>query len=126
MGLFGRLGRGIRRLLSSKPATETYELDPATVGRVRVKYAPKADDLPDAGEIVWTWVPYAERDGRGKDRPVLVVAKQSKDPQRRPSWADVDQLYSVHRSGLRRAGATLDARTFARVAAALRARHGWR
>jgi len=26
------------------------------------------------GEVVWTWVPFEENDGRGKDRPVLVVA----------------------------------------------------
>jgi PemK-like, MazF-like toxin of type II toxin-antitoxin system len=26
--------------------------------------------------VVWAWVPFEENDGRGKDRPVLVVARQ--------------------------------------------------
>lgn len=36
-------------------------------------YAPRADGRPDPGEVVWAWVPYEEDDGRGKDRPVLVL-----------------------------------------------------
>jgi hypothetical protein len=28
---------------------------------------------------VWAWVPYEEGDGRGKDRPVLVVARDGAD-----------------------------------------------
>ena len=59
--------------------TETIELDPRSVRGLRVRYAPHRDGAPDAGEVVWTWVPYAERDGRGKDRPVLVIATQSAD-----------------------------------------------
>ena len=39
-------------------------------------YSPITDGDPDPGEIVWTWVPFEERDGRGKDRPVLVVAAE--------------------------------------------------
>jgi hypothetical protein len=38
-------------------------------------YAPVADGRPDPGEIVWTWVPFEEDHGRGKDRPVLVVGR---------------------------------------------------
>ncbi len=38
-------------------------------------YAPQADGLADPGEVVWAWVPYEEGDGRGKDRPVLVVGR---------------------------------------------------
>lgn len=37
-------------------------------------YAPAPDDHADPGEVVWAWVPYEEADGRGKDRPVLVLA----------------------------------------------------
>jgi len=41
-----------------------------------VEYRPHADGRPDPGEIVWTWVPYDEGDGRGKDRPVLVIGRR--------------------------------------------------
>jgi hypothetical protein len=42
-------------------------------------YRPHADGRPDPGEIVWTWVPYDEGDGRGKDRPVLVIGRRGAD-----------------------------------------------
>jgi hypothetical protein len=110
------------------------------------------DGAPDAGEIVWTWVPYAENDGRGKDRPVLVIGRMDDehvyavrltsrshdgdrdflaigagpwDAQRRPSWIDIEQLYSVHESGLRREACALDRTRFATVADALHRRYGW-
>ncbi|GAA2629186.1 type II toxin-antitoxin system PemK/MazF family toxin [Streptomyces axinellae] len=54
----------------------TVQVDPRSVGPVRTKYAPDPDGDPDPGEIVWTWVPYEEADGRGKDRPVLIVARE--------------------------------------------------
>jgi hypothetical protein len=41
-----------------------------------IAYAPDLDGAADPGEIVWTWVPYDEGDGRGKDRPVLVIARR--------------------------------------------------
>ena len=40
-------------------------------------YSPSTDGAPDPGEIVWTWVPFEENDGRGKDRPVVVVATET-------------------------------------------------
>jgi PemK-like, MazF-like toxin of type II toxin-antitoxin system len=40
---------------------------------VEFVYAPHPDGLADPGEIVWTWVPFEDDPGRGKDRPVLVV-----------------------------------------------------
>jgi hypothetical protein len=40
-----------------------------------VDYRPRQDGKPDPGEIVWAWVPFEEGDGRGKDRPVLVVGR---------------------------------------------------
>ena len=39
-----------------------------------IGYAPRADGRPDPGEVVWAWVPYEDDPGRGKDRPVLVLA----------------------------------------------------
>lgn len=129
----------------------TIEIDPPAEG-LRITYAPDADGNPDAGEIVWTWVPYAENDGRGKDRPVLVIGRASADrvyavrmtskshdgdrdflsigsgpwdSQGRESWVDIEQLYSVHRDGMRREAAALDLDRFTRVAQALHRRYGW-
>jgi hypothetical protein len=41
-----------------------------------VEYRPRDDGRPDPGEVVWAWVPYDEDDGRGKDRPVLVIGRR--------------------------------------------------
>ena len=38
-------------------------------------YTPEADGLPDPGEVVWTWVPYEDDPAQGKDRPVVVLAR---------------------------------------------------
>ncbi|MCS6710780.1 type II toxin-antitoxin system PemK/MazF family toxin [Brachybacterium sp. EF45031] len=43
---------------------------------VRLEYAPHDDAAADPGEIVWSWVPFEEDPGRGKDRPVLVLARE--------------------------------------------------
>ena len=40
------------------------------------EYSPRRDGKPDPGEVVWAWVPFDENDGRGKDRPVLVLTIQ--------------------------------------------------
>ena len=45
------------------------------VGPVRMEYTPLDDGRPDPGEVVWAWVPFEENDGRGKDRPVLVIGR---------------------------------------------------
>lgn len=128
-------------------------MEPRRVGDVSLSYNPEVDGDPDPGEIVWTWVPYEERDGRGKDRPVLVVARMngehvlavqltSKDHSHegdfvplgagpwdsagRPSWANIDRVFRVHPAGMRREAAQLPRDRFTLVAAALRARYGWR
>jgi hypothetical protein len=44
-----------------------------------VAYRPRADGRPDPGEIVWAWVPFDEGDGRGKDRPVLIIGRRDSD-----------------------------------------------
>jgi hypothetical protein len=41
-----------------------------------MEYRPRDDGRPDPGEVVWTWVAYDENDGRGKDRPVLVIGRR--------------------------------------------------
>jgi len=132
--------------------TATIEITPPARGGLQVTYAPDHDGDPDAGEVVWTWVPYTENDGRGKDRPVLVIGRQSSDrvyavrltskahdgdrdflaigsgawdARGRPSWVDVEQVYSVHNEGMRREAAALDLERFVRVADALHRRYGW-
>ena len=145
-------GRAGVEIIGRGGASATVEIDPPAPDGLRIGYAPDADGDPDAGEIIWTWVPYAENDGRGKDRPVLVIGRQdaarvyavrltskSHDGDRdflaigtgpwdlrgRPSWVDVDQLYSVHADGMRREASALDRARFARVADALHERYGW-
>jgi hypothetical protein len=133
-------------------SSATAEVDPGRIGKVRMTYSPSRDGAPDPGEIVWTWVPFEERDGRGKDRPVLVVAAEpagtflavqltSKahqgadfvpigsgawDSAGRPSWVNIDRVFRVHTAGMRRETAGLPAPTFATVESRLRQRYGWR
>lgn len=129
----------------------TAEAAPRTVGRVRTEYSPAHDGDPDPGEIVWTWVPYEENDGRGKDRPVLVVAREpagtvlavqltSKrrdgrdrvpigsgpwDRSGRESWVAVDRVLRLHEEGMRREACALDRMRFNLVRQRLRERYGW-
>ncbi|MDT0265080.1 type II toxin-antitoxin system PemK/MazF family toxin [Streptomyces sp. DSM 44915] len=135
-------------------AAATVEVDPRRVGRVRTEYAPEPDGDPDPGEIVWTWVPYEEGDGRGKDRPVLVVAREQDresllavqltsqdrghddewlplgsgpwDRTGRDSWVHLERVLRVHPEGMRREACALDRARFNRVVHNLQARHGWR
>lgn len=131
----------------------TVEVSPAAIGRVRMTYVPSTDGDPDPGEIVWTWVPYEERDGRGKDRPVLIVAEEPAGPrlavqltskphdgsrgyvpigsgpwdqQGRPSWVNVERVFRVHPLGMRREASAIDKSSYVGVAAALRDLYGWR
>ncbi|WP_069170036.1 type II toxin-antitoxin system PemK/MazF family toxin [Streptomyces griseus] len=135
----------------SGPAA-TSQADPLDVGPVRTSYAPDRDGAPDPGEIVWTWVPFEENDGRGKDRPVLVVAREAAgtllavqlsskqhdgdhewvalgagpwDSSGRPSWVDLDRVLRVHEDGMRREACALDRGRYARVVGRLRERYGW-
>jgi hypothetical protein len=118
-----------------------------------VEYSPRPDGRPDPGEVVWTWVEYEEHDGRGKDRPVLVVGRDGPtllglmlssnerrdgehgwlalgtgawDGRHRPSWVRLDRVLVVGEKRVRREGAVLDRARFERVAAELRSRYAWR
>ncbi len=42
---------------------------------MKFEYAPDPDGQPDPGEIVWTWVSYEDDVDQGKDRPVLLIAR---------------------------------------------------
>lgn len=128
-------------------------MDPKRLRGVRLGYTPERDGEPDPGEVVWTWVPYEERDGRGKDRPVAIIAALSAgdflavqltskpndgdhdyvalgagawDAEGRQSWARIDRVFSVRSGGMRREAASLDAARYARLTSALRGRYGWR
>lgn len=130
----------------------TTEADPTRVGRVRTTYEPKHDGDPDPGEIVWTWVPFEENDGRGKDRPVLVVAREAAgtllavqlsskrhdhdrewvaigagpwDREGRDSWVDVDRVLRLHEQGMRREACALDRGRFNLVVNRLKELYHW-
>ncbi|MFF9331980.1 type II toxin-antitoxin system PemK/MazF family toxin [Streptomyces albogriseolus] len=130
----------------------TVEAEPRSVGRVRTEYSPAHDGDPDPGEIVWTWVPFEENDGRGKDRPVLVVAREAAgtflavrlsskgragdrewvpigsgpwDRSGRDSWVAVDRVLRLHEQGMRREACALDRMRFNSVRQRLRERYGW-
>lgn len=125
-----------------------------TVARAAaIEYSPDLDGLGDPGEIVWTWVPYEDDPRQGKDRPVLVVGRQSRtlfglmlssqserdgqrhwlalgpgtwDREKRPSWIRLDRVLTMREDSIRREGAILDRERFERVSRALRAGYGWR
>jgi hypothetical protein len=68
-------GRVLRRLTAPIRTTKTR----APSAAVDVEYRPRDDGRPDPGEVVWAWVPFDEGDGRGKDRPVLVIGRRGTD-----------------------------------------------
>ena len=134
------------------PASAPAPSVPAARRGRRLEYAPDLDGDADPGEIVWTWVAYEDDPAQGKDRPVLVVRRDGRtllglmlssqgerdgqrgwlalgpgdwDRDRRPSWIRLDRVLEVDEDGIRREGAVLDRARFDRVAAALRAGHGW-
>ena len=79
--LAGRLARAVTGLLRGGPRPAPVPADrrrPPADGPASpdVSYGPRADGRPDPGEVVWAWVPYDEGDGRGKDRPVLVIGRR--------------------------------------------------
>ena len=44
-------------------------------GVVHPQYSPRRDGDADPGEVVWGWVPFEDDITQGKDRPVLVIAR---------------------------------------------------
>jgi len=124
-----------------------------TADRARtVVYAPDLDGGADPGEIVWAWVPFEEQDGRGKDRPLLVVGRAGADVlalmlssqhkrDGEPDWVSIgsgawdregresfvrlDRVLVGAEHGIRREGAVLSRDRFERVADELRGQYGW-
>lgn len=117
-----------------------------------IAYAPDLDGAADPGEIVWAWVPFEENDGRGKDRPLLVVGRHGRrllammlssrrhddsddwvdlgsgawDRDGRESYLRLDRVFALDEDDIRREGAVLDPERFAEVAAVLMRTHGWK
>jgi hypothetical protein len=153
-----RVGRAVR---GTDPTAVTPARIPAQAARRRqvtalqrrqLVYAPELDGQADPGEIVWTWVAYEDDPRQGKDRPVLVVGRQSRtlfglmlssqrdregqrhwfplgpgawDRDNRPSWVRLDRVLTMREDGIRREGAVLDRDRFDRVSRVLRAQYGW-
>src|SRR3954469_8752430 len=79
-GIGRRLGSLLRAVV--RPArrdrpVRSVEAKPAPGDQIG--YTPHSDGGPDPGEVVWAWVPFDEGDGRGKDRPVLVIGRRGND-----------------------------------------------
>ncbi|GAB10755.1 hypothetical protein GOARA_062_00230 [Gordonia araii NBRC 100433] len=120
-----------------------------------VAYHPDLDGDADPGEIVWTWVPYEEDPSQGKDRPVLVVGRDTApdrvlglmlssqsyhagdpdwraigsgiwDSDSRTSYVRLDRVLVIVADQIRREGAILDRQRFETVALELRTHYGWR
>jgi hypothetical protein len=88
--LAGRLAGQLAGALVQRAATaarrpaarRTTSRAPRVAGQVagnEIGYRPRDDGRPDPGEVVWAWVPFDEGDGRGKDRPVLVIGRRGTD-----------------------------------------------
>ncbi len=135
---------------AGRPVTD---ISAPTAHRARkLVYAPDLNGRADPGEVVWTWVAYADDPSRGKDRPVLVVGRDqhtllglmlssqqhhgddpnwvgigsgSWDNADRPSWVRLDRVLDVPEEGIRREGAILERAAFEMVAAKLRADYSW-
>ncbi|MCY7365454.1 MAG: type II toxin-antitoxin system PemK/MazF family toxin [Frankiaceae bacterium] len=122
-------------------------------GARRVTYAPRRNGRADPGEIVWAAVPFEDRPGEAKDRPVLIVGRRDRatvlglqlstqerrahqdgwlplgkgpwDRQGRDSFVRLDRVLELRPDSIRREGAVLDEARFRYISSALRARHGW-
>jgi hypothetical protein len=147
--------RGTRRSPGrpAAPVRDHQVRSAPTRGHARtIVYAPDLDGAADPGEVVWAWVPFEENDGRGKDRPLLVIGRggtdllglmlssqhdRAGDPdwvsvgsgawdrEGRESFVRLDRVLEVGEHEIRREGAVLDRARFERVAAELRARFDW-
>jgi hypothetical protein len=155
-GVAARVGRKGGReptaVPAASPARFARRRQASALRRRRLAYAPDLDGQADPGEIVWTWVAYEEDRRRGKDRPVLVVGRESRtlfglmlssqgerqgqrhwfalgagewDSETRPSWVRLDRVLTMREDSIRREGAVLDRIRFDRVCQVLRARYGW-
>ena len=71
-GLLSAAGRVAGRVAGLLRAEDVR----TTTATARRRVPPARGRPPRSGEVVWAWVPYDENDGRGKDRPVLVIGRR--------------------------------------------------
>lgn len=144
-----------KRLTSGKSSTLVRglvsRLKNSTAGRF-ISYAPNLDGDADPGEVVWTWVPYEEDPSQGKDRPVLIVAREGSkvlglqlsskqhrhddsnwvsigrgkwDRQGRQSYARLDRVLTLDPNAIRREGGAVKKKVFTHVATRLHQQYDW-
>ena len=126
------------------PSAGAPAKDSSLVG-VTVEYNPDLDGDADPGEVVWTWVPWAEDPNQGKDRPVVIVGRRGSmlvgvpltskhhdnerqidvgtgpwDREGRTSYAKLDRILDLDPAQIRREGSILGRAHFDQVVAALR------
>ena len=77
--LLQRATTAARRPARRRRATSATPRGPGRDTGDDIGYRPRDDGRPDPGEVVWAWVPFDEGDGRGKDRPVLVIGRRGTD-----------------------------------------------
>lgn len=125
----------------------TRDIRAAEARGLRTSYAPDPDGTPDPGEVVWTWVPYVEQDGRGKDRPVLILGRIDADTvvgcymttkdhdgyvdmgagawdsKGRTSYLNPERLLRITDAGMRREGSIMPRERFDRAVDAMLREH---
>ncbi len=100
--VFGRVTSLFRRAFA--PAGAPAETVPSK-DVLTISYAPEPDGDADPGEVVWTWVPYEDDPGQGKDRPVLVIGTLGRDLAVLPLTSkDHNEPRGLHRARDRRLG----------------------
>ncbi|GAA1319677.1 type II toxin-antitoxin system PemK/MazF family toxin [Leucobacter albus] len=129
-------------------AGATRDVQASELRGATLEYSPNMDGDPDPGEIVWTWVPYVENDGRGKDRPVLIIGRIDAtavfgcyvstkyhrdfisigsgpwDSQGRESFVSPERILRVTHAGMRREGATVARERFSTAVRGVLKHHG--
>lgn len=122
-------------------AGATRDLTRAEIAELSPSYSPNPDGDPDPGEVIWTWVPYVENDGRGKDRPVLIISRLADgstagcylstkdhdgyisvgrgawDSKGRESFLNPERLLRITDEGMRREGTVMPKERFAKATA---------
>jgi hypothetical protein len=99
-----------------------YEDDPSQ-GKDRPALVVGRDGA-DGGDIVLALM-LSSQDYHEGDPAWLSLGSGAWDGEGRPSWVRLDRVLELPADGIRREGAILDGERFDRVAAALRAGHGW-
>lgn len=100
-----------------------YEEDP-TQGKDRPVLVVGHDSTTQGQDTVLALMLSSQEHHEG-DPAWLPLGAGAWDDEGRPSWVRLDRVLEMPAHGIRREGAVLDRARFDRVAAALRADHGW-